>query len=319
MPSRWYRIRGSKIRTISIMLLLAALVGASIGQAQAPPAQQAAPATDPLLALNQAFRADYLRTKEAAIAHSGPLIVVQGGNVALRRGGTRQEAPYTPAIYHVLKEVAHVPLALDVILASHASEDTLDEATLNGLREYGRLIAVAEPSLASYGMESESIDRSRKIFADCRAFLDSVVQARRCSNDERIKFARRMTPMVMKNVGEAARAELDSLHRQVSSWLSEMTAEERKSFKVVILGAALPRKQNLALQYFARLLHEPGEGSRIIYAESMHDEAMALDLMATGIVDTTIGADFFNDPTRMHRDLLADAARDYLPLLIDRP
>ena len=41
--------------------------------------------------------------------------------------------------------------------------------------------------------------------------------------------------------------------------------------------------------------------------------------MATGIVDTAIGVDFFNDPTRMHRDLLSDAARDYVPLLIDRP
>jgi hypothetical protein len=88
---------------------------------------------------------------------------------------------------------------------------------------------------------------------------------------------------------------------------------------VVILGSALPRRQNLTVQYFARLLGEPGEGPRIIYAESIRDEAKALDLMATRAVDTTIGDDFFNDPTRMHRDLLSDAARDYLPLLIDRP
>ena len=32
-----------------------------------------------------------------------------------------------------------------------------------------------------------------------------------------------MTPMVMKNVGEAARAELDALHAHVSAWRSEMT------------------------------------------------------------------------------------------------
>ncbi len=87
----------------------------------------------------------------------------------------------------------------------------------------------------------------------------------------------------------------------------------------MILGSALPRKQGLTVQYFARLLGEPGEGPRIIYAESIRDEAKALDLMATRAVDTNIGVDFFNDPARMHRDLLSDAARDYLPLLIDRP
>ena len=125
--------------------------------------------------------------------------------------------------------------------------------------------------------------------------------------------------MVMKNAGDASRAELDALHARVNAWRKEMSPEEWKALKVVILGSALPRKQNEAVQYFARLLGEPGEGPRIIYAESVRDEAKALDLLATSEVDTGIGVDFFNDPTRMHRDLLSDAARDYLPLLIDRP
>lgn len=98
-----------------------------------------------------------------------------------------------------------------------------------------------------------------------------------------------------------------------------MSEEEWKGLSVVILGSPLPRSQNLAVQYFARLLGEPGEGRRITFAESIRDEAKALDLMATRLQDTGIGIDFFNDPLRMHRDLLSDAARDYLPLLIDRP
>jgi hypothetical protein len=128
-----------------------------------------------------------------------------------------------------------------------------------------------------------------------------------------------MTPWVMANVAEAARSELDALHRQVSLWRSQLTEEEWKALSVVILGSALPRKENLTVQYFARLLGEPGEGRRITFAESIRDEPKALDLMATRTVDTAIGVDFFNDPLRMHRDLLADAAKEYLPLLLDRP
>jgi hypothetical protein len=302
-----------------IVLLLAALAGVAVGQVPAPPTPQVAPAADPLMTLNESFRAAYRRTKEANLARSGPVILMEGDNIVLKRGGTRLEVPYTPAVYHVLKSVAHVPLMLDVLLAPHADEATLTDAALAELRDYRKLMEQAEPSLVAQGLEPEQLERQKKIFADCRAFLDSVVRARRCSPEERVAFARRMTPAVMKNVGEAARAELDALHAQVRAWRSEMTPEEWNGLKVVILGSALPRKQNLTVQYFARLLGEAGEGPRIVYAESVRDEAKALDLMATRAVDTTIGDDFFNDPTRMHRDLLSDAARDYLPLLIDRP
>jgi hypothetical protein len=302
-----------------IGLLMAALAGAAVGQVPAPPAPQVTPAADPLITLNEAFRAAYRRTKEANLAQTGPVILVEGDNVVLRRGGMRLEVQYTSAVYHILKSVAHVPLALDVVLAPHAGEATLNDTVLAELGEYRKLMDQAEPSLVARGLDPEQLERQKKMFAECRAFLDSVVQARRCSREERVAFARRMTPTVMKNVGEAARAELDSLHTHIRAWQSEMTPKEWKGLKVVILGSALPRKQSLAVQYFARLLGEPGEGPRIIYAESIHDEAQALDLMATRAVDTTIGVDFFNDPTRMHRDLLSDAARDYLPLLIDRP
>lgn len=301
--------------TIGIALLVGGLACAAIGQVPAPPA----PPADPLMALNETFRAAYRHTKESAIARGGPVILMEGDNIVLRRGGTRTEVPYTPAVYHVLKMVAHVPLALDVVLAPHAGEETLSDAVLAELREYRKRMEEAEPSLAAQGLEPEQLDRSRRIFAECRAFLDSVLEARRCRGEDRIRFARRMTPMFTKNVGEAARAELDALHARVSRWRSEMTPEEWRSLRVVILGSALPRSQNLAVQYFARLLGEPGEGPRIIYAEAVRDEEKALDLMATRAVDTGIGVDFFNDPARMHRDLLSDAAREYLPLLIDRP
>jgi hypothetical protein len=300
-------------------LLLAGLACTAAGQATAPPAPQAPSTADPLTTLNDAFRAAYQRTKEATLAHCGPVILVEGDTLVLRRGNSRLDADYTPAVYHILKAVAHVPLALDVVLTPHAGDATLDEAVLAELRRLRGLMAAAETSLHPFVLEPEQVERSRTIFAESRKFLDSVVQERRCPRAHRVAFARRMTPLVMKNVGEAARAELDALHSQVGAWRKDMTPEEWKALKVVILGSALPRKQGLTVQYFARLLGEPGEGPRIIFAESVRDEAKALDLMATHAVDTGIGADFFNDPARMHRDLLSDAARDYLPLLIDRP
>ena len=55
----------------------------------------------------------------------------------------------------------------------------------------------------------------------CTKFLDSVIESRRCTAAERIAFARKMNPLVMANVSAAARAALDSMHRQVCEWKAE--------------------------------------------------------------------------------------------------
>ncbi len=86
------------------------------------------------------------------------------------------------------------------------------------------------------------------------------------------------------------------------------------------MGSQMPRKDNLAVQYFARLLGETGEGRRIIYAEAIFDEHRALNLLGTHLLDREIAASFFDDPLRMNRDLLGDAAAEYLRTLkIDSP
>lgn len=319
MPSRANPSRIGRLLAIVSLVVTAGLAGAAIGQATAPRAVDNQPAADPLVTLNNAFRSVYRQTKEATLAHSGPVILAIGDNLVLRKGNSRQEVHYTPPIYHILKDLAHTPLALDALLIPHADAEVLDDGVLAALRELRRLIDAAEPALAGHGLDAEQVDRGRRIYAGCREFIDSVLEVRRCPREARVAFARRMEPPVMRNVGDAARAEIDGLHARVTAWRKELTPIEWKSLQVVILGSAPPRNQSLTVQYFSRLLGEPGEGPRIIYAESVHDEEQALDGLARHEVDTVIGVDFFNDPTRMHRDVLCDAARDYLPLLIDRP
>src|SRR5262249_30248401 len=131
-------------------------------------------------------------------------------------------------------------------------------------------------------------------------------------NEGLIAFTRKLGPLVLANAADAARAEIDSLHKQVTAWKAEMTPQEWDRLHVVITGSALPRKGNLATQYFARLLSEPGEGARIIYAEGLFEEERALNLLGTYRFDTDIGFAFFDDKMRMHRDLLDDGAAQYL-------
>jgi hypothetical protein len=125
-------------------------------------------------------------------------------------------------------------------------------------------------------------------------------------------FARQMSPMLLANVDEAARVELDALHSHVSEWRDQMTPDEWKALHVVLMGAHMPRASEITMQYFQRLLDEPMECRRIIFAEGLWEEPRALDLLGTHVVYGSAGAAFFGEFMRMHRDLLSDAARVYI-------
>ncbi len=86
----------------------------------------------------------------------------------------------------------------------------------------------------------------------------------------------------------------------------------------MIVGPHMPRQDLAVTQYFLRLLHEPGEGRRVVYAESLWVEPKALDLLGTHMLDGSVGEAFFGDYMRMHRDLLGDAASQYIPRLLPK-
>jgi hypothetical protein len=274
---------------------------------------------DPFAALNDASRIAYKLAKDVALAKAGPVIFVDGDDLILRRGTERTKARFIPDVYHVIKTVSHVPLAIDVTLAAHVDEHPLAEEVLKDFREYRGLLPPVMERIATTGLDAEVREREKLILAECSGFLDSLIERRECSTAERMAFARRMWPRITMNAESAARAALDSLHHQVGLWKGQLSADEWNRLTVVVMGSQMPRKGNLAVQYFARLLGEPGEGRRIVYAEALFDEPRALNLLATRIVDTQVGVDFFGDPLRMHRDLLSDAAEDYLPILVDKP
>jgi hypothetical protein len=125
-----------------------------------------------------------------------------------------------------------------------------------------------------------------------------------------------MAPLVMENVTEATRAQLDAIHAQVSAWRRDLSPREWDQLHVLIIGPHMPREDLVVTQYFLRLLHEPREGRRVVYAESLWQEPQALDLLGTHLLDGSVGEAFFGDYMRMHRDLLGDAASQYLPRLL---
>jgi hypothetical protein len=292
-----------------------ALLGCAWGAFSQTMGPAGGPVQPPALStLNNAFRAAYADAKSRVLAASGPTLLVNGDSLVLLREGRRMEGNVGSAIYDPVKTIAHIPLAIYVTLTpgdGAVGEDRLK--TLGGLRE---LIPPAEQSLDMVKLAAGTLARQKRIVAESLAFLDEVAGKRRFARSALLAFTRAMAPLLMENAAEATRAQLDATHALVTAWRGELSREEWNRLQVVIVGPHMPREDLVVTQYFLRLLHEAGEGRRVVYAESMWEEPKALDLLGTHLLDGGVGEAFFGDYMRMHRDLLGDAAKEYLGRLL---
>jgi polyhydroxyalkanoate synthesis regulator phasin len=309
-------VRATALATLFLLAFVA--LGDDAGPRPAP--QDAVPtaengknsqADDALLVLNNASRDAYRRAREEALARCGPIVVLEGNDLVLVYGLYRCTAHVTPDLYHTLKSISHIPLAVHALLDSRVGE-FLDDQSLDDLKQYRARVTAAASGLGGHGLGTEQLKRGKIITDESLALLARVIEARREETEQLDEYRHRMRSLLEANAAEAARAQIDALHRQMKTWKDQLTDAEWAQLRVMVMGMQLPRQGNLAVQYFARLLGEAGQGRRIVYAESIFDESRALDLLATRVVDTRIGTVFFEDPARMHRDLLSDGAKQYL-------
>ena len=261
--------------------------------------------------LNREFRVQYKQALADSIAHAGPIILEEGNDLVLLRDGVRTTARVKPVAYHELKAVAHVPLALFVMM-SFPAETTLSSGRINTLRHYRQLMETAYKSLPSRHFNSEQLQRQEKIFRASFEVLNGALAQGRVDPAALEDFTRQVGPLLLANVSDATALEMNGLYATTANWKKQLTPAEWNSLHFVMIGPHMPRDQECSMQFFERLFAEPAEGKRIIYAEALWEEKDALNLLATHEVDEAAGAAFFGDPMRMHRDLLADAATAYL-------
>jgi hypothetical protein len=286
----------------------------------APSSSAALEPSDPLLALNEAFRDAYAARREAVLAHMGPVIAQIDDLLILRRGGQRFEGPARTRRYHELKAINHLPLALHVLLSG--VRGALDEATRNRLAEFRRLISAAAESLEHRGFSPESLARQRRILEASTGLVERVLAENRVAPEALSGFTRAQVKDLMRNSEDAARDQLETMHATVEAWKQQMTPEERARLRAVVAASHMSRPGNVALQYFSVTLGETWEGrfdqedlqpgKRVLAAETAFDEAAAFELLATHALDSSVADHIFGEETRMERDVLADAAERIL-------
>ncbi len=294
---------------------LALSLGACAGTGPGAPA--AAPNKDALVSLNDTFRTTYRETRAWRLSRLDPIIIVQFDDLHLVRAGQTRTEKFTPPIYHEYKSIAHIPLALYMKLAPLPGRP-FDKATLEWLTAYLKQVQAAARSLDGRpGWTPEQLALHKKIAADSEKFIEKIGGAEQVGDDELTAYTRAMRPLVLASADAAAKAQLDGLHALVTKWRAEL-GPRWTHVDVVVLGPKQPRPGNVQYEYFRRAMGPGAEGRRLWYAEGVFDKDGGLNLLGTILIDRGASIAFFNDPKRLERDLLADAARKHLDRMFPR-
>ena len=248
--------------------------------------------SDPFAELNRAARAAYAEARERALANAGPVLIVGPERITLLHAGTHSEFELRPAQYQDLKAVAHFALGLHA-LHFHAAPDPARVAELRAMAVRGL------DALGGRGLTAAQIERQREIVR--LALAPDGAQG----------WERAVAPLLLANALDTARAEIADLDAAVGGVRRALGPGEFARLHVIVVGAHMARQGEIAMQYFEKLLGER-EGLRLVFAEGLWDEPSELQLLATHLLDASVGQGFFGDARRLHRDLLADAAAQVL-------
>ena len=180
------------------------------------------------------------------------------------------------------------------------------------LRRYYKNLEFVQKNINQITLNSTDLKKQKIILSRSMEFLKTIIDNKKFNNKELISFTQGMLPFINANIEAAARNQLDAIHRQVMAWKSEMAPEHWKKLRVAIQGAVLARNGDLTKQYFKRLLNIKKEGLQLVYKELYFPPTPMLTLLATRSVDRGISVAIFNNPDRMFRDVLSDAAASYI-------
>jgi hypothetical protein len=268
--------------------------------------------TSPFVALNDAGIAVYRDAKQRFLAIADPVLIVGFEDVMVRHRGQIRRMGHLPPAYHVLKSSGHA--VRSVWAAMRPAVEGLDpEAAWRGkLTALRPLVAAARAALPQAGLSPQATLRDTRLLTATLGMIDAYLAAGVPDRTRLAADMRAQAPAILADATEAARLQLDALDADLRPWWAGLSAAERASTYVVVLGPKTPREGNLAYTYFVNLLGPGSDGYRVIYAEGIYDEAGGEALLTQLLTDRRLSADFFVDERRMERDILADAAEAWV-------
>jgi hypothetical protein len=261
---------------------------------------------------------DFHRAYDAARGDAevdAPVLVLLEDVLIVFRGSDRRDHPITPPVFHVIKSVAHAPIALYAALY-RAGEHPFDRATERCLRSLEDNVVRALASLDDDVGDGALRVELRELLERSLAFAEHALENGHVAGEALERFAREAGPRLARLIDHATRVQLAALHDGVEEVLASMSEAERRGLHVVVAGDHQARARSYGVQYFRKRLGETdGVEDRVVYGEGVEDADEALALVGRRRLDRAVAKAFFGDAKRLQRDVLGDAAARRLDAL----
>jgi hypothetical protein len=280
----------------------------------APPQPTPVPA-GPLGEVDRSFLDSYDARRKSVLATTSPYIVVSGSSLILHIGADRKSERVISDEYHALKDIAHIPFAIYLLLSPVDQKIITLDSQKEKLTILAGRIQAAKPEVNSKWFSPEQLAREQDILQASSALIADTLSAGTVSHDSLLGFARAMGPKMARNAWDAGCAQIRSTHQQMMKWKADLSEDGWNKLVVVNRARHQARYRNVATQYFHWLFGDtgpewsyPGESMRVIYAESLGPQEDASDELATVIIDADASAAFFGNPWRLSEDILSEGA-----------
>ncbi len=255
------------------------------------------------------FREIYATKVDEKVDKAKPFLLIANDKIYLYKSNFITAKTLTPVIYNLLKSVDHIPLAVFVLL-DDKTDQILDEKTILKLKRLEQFSHELSDRFEYSYILDDTVKNQIEILKATSNFCQPIIEKKQISQDNLQNFASLITKALMKNADIATANLLENLN----SYLQELDFNEqnKKALHVIILTAHMAQSKQCIYQYFQKYFNETAEGHHIIVLEDSNTDEMAIKLLGKHILDTDIANAFFNDPDRMHKDLLYQAAQKYL-------
>ena len=269
----------------------------------------------PLGEVDRSFIDSYNARETLVLANQSPFIVVSGSNLILHRGDTSTTVKVIPDSYHALKDIAHIPFTVYLLLAPVSQNLVSLDAQTTSLNTVANCIDAAMSALSPDFFSESEMARQRDILVASRDLIRSTLDSKSVLKEQLISFTKTMGPLMLQNANDAGCIQIDATHTQMMRWKAELTQDEWGSLTVVNLARHQARYRNAATQYFHWLLGDngpawsyPGESMRVIFAETLGPVDKASNELAIVEIDADASEAFFGNRWRLSEDILSDGA-----------
>jgi hypothetical protein len=283
--------------------------------APAPAHQMPVIPPGPLGEVDRSFVNSYTAREDLVLVHQPPYVVVSGSDLILHQHNSTAKVRVIPNSYHALKDIAHIPFTVYLLLSPVERNLVTLDAQIPALTRLSACLDAVLSSVTPEFFSADQLERQRIILRTSEEFIKTTLQSKTVPRGDLLSFASKMRPLMLQNADQAGCTQIQGTHAQMMKWKEQMTQDEWSNLMVVNLARHQARYRNAATQYFHWLIADngppwsyPGESMRVIFAESLGPSDKASNELAIVEIDADASEAFFGNPWRLSEDILSDGA-----------